>query len=111
MWFLAVIGAVAVLAAASFVHRPDPAKLPRIEALSRAIAWGVVTGVAADLAAVGTHIPGTPEWAHSPDLALLVLQGVGESMSPALFGGALSSVVALLTAAGHARLRAHGTTP
>jgi hypothetical protein len=111
MWFLAGVGGLAVLAAAGFARRPDRSQLPRIEGLSRALAWGVVTGVATDLAAVGSHIPARPEWAHSPDLPLLVLQGVGESMSPAMFGGALLSVVALLTAAGHGRLRAQGMAP
>lgn len=111
MWFLAITGALAVLAAATFARRPDPAALDRIHALSRAVAWGVVAGVATDLAAVGVKIPNTPQWAHSPDLALLVLEGVGESMSPAILGGAILSIVALLTAAGHGRLRAHGASP
>ena len=111
MWFLALVGALAVTAAGKFALRPDASQLDRIRCLSRALAWGVVGGVTSDLAAVGLHIPARPEWAHSPDLPLLVLQGVGESMSPAVFGSALLAVISLLTAAGHGRLRAHGTAP
>ena len=111
MFFLLAVGVLALVWAAAFAARPDPTQFDRITCLSRAVAWGVVAGVATDLAAVGTKIPANPKWAHSPDLPLLVLQGVGESMSPAILGGAILSVVALLTAVGHARLRAHGAAP
>ena len=111
MWFLMVVGMLAIWAAGRFALRPDPSQLDRIRELRSALAWGLVGGVASDLAAVGYHIANRPEWAHSPDLPLLVLQGFGESMSPALFGGAMLSVIALLCAAGHGRMRAHGAAP
>jgi len=111
MWFLALVGVLCVVAAANFAYRPDLAHVPRIRALALAEAWGVVTGTAADFAAVGMNVPNRPELAHSPDLALIVLQGFGESMSPALLGGAVLSVVALLCAAGHGRLQAQGSAP
>lgn len=111
MWFLAVVGLLAVVASARFAWHPEPTRLERIHYLARAQAWGVLTGTAADLGAVGLQISGTPEWAHSPDLPLLVLQGIGESMSPVLFGGAVLSVVALLCAAGLGRMHAQGAAP
>ena len=103
MWFLAMVGLLTVVAAAGFARFPDARKLPRINALSRAVAWATVTGLCADLAAVGTKIPANPAWAHSPDLPLIVMTGIAESMSPVTLGGAVLSVVALLTAAGHRR--------
>ena len=111
MWFEIAIGLVAGAAAVRFALRPDPTQLARIAELRRALAWALVTGVASDVSAVGIHIAGKPEWAHSPDLAVLVLQGVGESMSPAMLGGALLSIVSLLMAAGQGRLRAQGAAP
>ncbi|HTE43776.1 MAG TPA: hypothetical protein VK636_00920 [Gemmatimonadaceae bacterium] len=111
MWFVLLFGLIAVIAAARFAWRPDPTQLDRIQQLSRAVAWAIVNGVASDLAAVASHIAARDDWAHSPDFALLVLQGVGESMSPAILGGGALSVVALLTAAGHARLRTQGAVP
>lgn len=111
MWFLTVFGALSLLAAGGFAWRPDPSQLPRISSLSRAVAWSTLAGVSSDLAAVGFTIPSKPEWAHSPDLPLLVMQGFAESMSPVTYGGAFLSVTALLLAAGHGRLRAHGATP
>jgi hypothetical protein len=111
MWFVLLFGAVAVAAAARFAWRPAPSRLDRIQQLSRAVAWAIVNGVASDLAAVASHIAARDDWAHSPDFALLVLQGVGESMSPAILGGGVLSVVSLLCAAGHARMRAEGAAP
>jgi hypothetical protein len=40
-----------------------------------------------------------------------VLQSVAESMSPAILGSGVLSVVSLLCAAGHARMRAQGAAP
>ena len=111
MWFIAAVGALTIAAAGKFAFRPDPTQLDRIRALGRAIGWAIVTGVSVDLAAVGFHIPAKPEWAHSPDLPLLVMQGFAESMSPAVFGGSILSIVSLLCAAGHGRLRAQAAAP
>jgi hypothetical protein len=108
MWFLALVGSLAIAAAAGFAHTPDERKLPRVQCLARAVAWALLTGVVTDLAAVGMHIPANPAWAHSPDLALLILTGIAESMSPATLGGAILSVVSLLSAVGHGRMRTHG---
>jgi hypothetical protein len=111
MWFLALSGALTLAACARFARRPDRAQVAGIAALRSALSWGVVTGVAADLAAVGTKIPENPRWAHSPDLPLLVLHGIAESLAPAILGGALLSVSALLLAAGHSKLRSTSAAP
>jgi hypothetical protein len=111
MWFLSVLGVLSLLAALKFARMPDPAMLPRVRCLARAVGWATLTGVVSDLAAVGTKIPETSAWAHSPDLPLLVLRGVAESLVPAILGCASLSVVALLVAAGHGRLRAQGLAP
>ena len=108
MWVILIVGVLALVAAAGFARRPDPAKLPRIEQLAIAVKWSSIAGVATDFAAVGLTVPSRPEWAKSPDLPLIILQGVGESMSPLFFGGAFLSSIALLLAAGHGRLRAQG---
>jgi hypothetical protein len=111
MWFLSAVGIAALLAAASFARRPDLALVPRVERLTSAVVWSMVAGVASDLAEVGRAIPSTPEWAHSPDLVLIILTGISESLTPAVLGAAILSVDALLMAAGHARLRALGSAP
>ena len=111
MWFIAAFGALALLAAGAFARRPDPGLLSRIACLRSAVAWAVVTGVASDLAAVGHAVATNPEWSRSPDLPLIVLTGVAESLIPAVLGGAILSAASLLMAVGHGRLRAHGVAP
>ena len=105
MWVLLFEGVLALSVAIDFARRPIAGKLDRIYSLSRALAWSMVVGVAADLMAVGTKIPHNPAWAKSPDLGLLGLEGFAESMAPLILGGALLSTVSLLLAAGHAKLR------
>lgn len=105
MWFLMVLGALHLYTALRFARAPELGQLPRLDALARALAWTIVTGVASDLAAVGTKVPARPEWAHSPDLPLIVMQGVAESLVPAILGGAILTIASLLIAAGHAQLR------
>lgn len=111
MWFLVVLGGFTLYRCWRFARVPVPEDLARIDALRSALGWTTFTGVASCLAAVGTHIPGNPAWAHSPDLPLLVLTGLAESLVPAISGGALLSISSLLLAAGHARLRTQGVAP
>lgn len=111
MWFLSVLGLLSLLAALKFARAPDLTLLPRVRCLTRAVGWATLTGVASDLAAVCTHVPENPKWAHSPDMPLLVMTGIAESLVPAILGCAILSVVALLVAAGHGRLRVAGVAP
>ncbi len=104
MWFILVFGVVALIAATLFAARPEATKVGAIKALTVATLLSVGSGVASDIAAVGLKVPANPAWAHSPDLALIVMQGVGESMSPAIMGFSLLSMVWLVVAVGQRRL-------
>jgi hypothetical protein len=46
-----------------------------------------ITGFAVDLMTVCTKVPANPEWAQSPDLPLILLIGLGESLAPVVFAG------------------------
>jgi len=59
MWFLSVLGILSLLAALKFARVPDLSMLPRVHWLAQAVGWATLTGVASDLAAVGTNIPNT----------------------------------------------------
>jgi hypothetical protein len=104
MYLIALFGLVALVAAALFLRRPAAGRLEFVRWMSRATAWSVVSGVASCLAAVFVHVSGNPEWAHGPDRALLVLEGLGESMAPAILGAVLLSLTAFLAALGVRRL-------
>lgn len=104
MWFIAIFGVVALVAAILFARRPESRRLEFIRMLSRAVLYSVGAGITSDLAAVFTKVPGNPEWAHSPDLHLIVMEGLGESMAPGILGFTLLSLVAFITAIGLRRL-------
>lgn len=106
MLFVLLLGVLAVVAAVGFAWRPDEKRIGAVRALSLATFCSVGVGTCSDLAAVGQHVTGNPEWAHSPDLHLLLLEGFAESMSPGILGLSLLTIAWLVMAVGHRRLAA-----
>ena len=104
MWFILLFGVIALGNAAYFWRRPDERRLEFIGRMSHATLYSVGAGVASDLAAVFIRVPAKPEWAHSPDLPLIVMKGLGESMTPCILGFTLLSLIAFLTALGVRRI-------
>ena len=104
MWFILLFGLIALGTSALFWLRPDQRRLEFIRFMSRATLYSVGAGVAADLAAVFIRVPSKPEWAHSPNLHLIVMEGLGESMTPCILGFTLLSLAAFLTALGVRRM-------
>ncbi|MBM4321286.1 MAG: hypothetical protein FJ125_15400 [Deltaproteobacteria bacterium] len=101
-------GLVALVAAALFVWRPDVRKVETVRALERAVLFSTLSGLVSALAAVGYKVPANPEWARSPDMPLIVMTGIAESMSAPILGFTVLSLVALLVAVGHRRLARRG---
>ena len=91
-------------AAIHFMFRPKGSHIGMIRGLSMATVFTVLAAVAADLATVFTRVPNTPEWAGSPDMPLIVMTGIGESLTPAISGFGLLALAWLATAAGVRKL-------
>jgi hypothetical protein len=108
MWAILVLGLLDIGVAASFARGTQRHLLPVIAALGCAVLFSVAAGTLADLAAVGTKIPNTPQWATSPRIHLLILEGVAESMAPGILGFSILSIVSLECAVGLRRMRATG---
>jgi hypothetical protein len=104
MWAILVFGAMDLVLAILFAWRPERSRVPAIGALSLAVLFSVGSGVMADLAAVGTKVPNRPEWANSPKVHLIILQGFAESMAPGVLGFSLLSLVAFVCAVGLRRM-------
>jgi hypothetical protein len=104
MWAILLFGLANLLAALRFAYRPARASLPPIVALALAVLFSIPCGVMADIAAVGSKVPARPEWANSPRIHLILLQGLSESMAPGILGFSTLSLVALLCAVGLRRL-------
>ena len=60
--------------------------------------------VCLDLAAVGARVPNEPAFANHPQLHFVVMEGISESLAPAILGSTLLCFVWLVMAVGQRRL-------
>ncbi len=91
------------LAIASAI-KPRTSREPVLRSLTTGTVFAVLCGVAMNLAAVGSKVPQNPEWAHSPDLALIVMTGISESLAPAVLGFSLLAIAWMIASVGARRL-------
>ncbi|MFZ5892661.1 MAG: hypothetical protein ACOY0T_16500 [Myxococcota bacterium] len=103
MWLLLALSLATLVAAGRFAFQPGGRRLRVCLALALATLCSIGTGVAADLSAVGHRAPEYLRNHPGMTLAEVVLEGVGESMSPAIFGFTLLGMAALIVAYGLAR--------
>jgi len=68
--------------------------------------FAILSGVAANVATVMSKVPQNPEWAQSPDVHLIVMTGIGESLAPAVMGLTMLALAWVVTAAGVRRMAA-----
>jgi hypothetical protein len=105
MFVILAFGLAALLTAASYAIRPDAVREGFLQWMSRAVLWAIFCGIASDFATV-CHYVAHDSSLTGDQLARIVLEGVGESMSPAIVGFAFLALVALLTAVGRRRIDA-----
>ena len=103
MWFLLIFGALLLAAGARFAIRPDPARLRLALALGAATMFTMITAVSAALATVGHQVPDYLARHPQTTLAVVLLQGAAESLSPAILGSTLLTLGALFLALGFHR--------
>ncbi len=90
----------ALAAAARYAWRPEDRFIAVLRALSAATAFTSAAALSADLAAVMHKVPSHPEWSKSPDLPLIVMMGIGESLAPPIVGFGLLGLAWAIAAAG-----------
>ncbi|HTV26008.1 MAG TPA: hypothetical protein VMG12_45230 [Polyangiaceae bacterium] len=104
IWFVMLFAGFTLAAAVAFMRRPDPRRADAVRSFTRATAFSILSSVCLNLAAVGSKVPANPEWANSPRLPLIVMEGISESLAPAILGFMLLSLSWTLMAVGHRRL-------
>ncbi len=104
MMVILVFGLLGVVNAARFAWAPGPGRLGYLLALGAGVLFAGIGGVAVDLIAVAVNVPQHPEWIAESGLGLLVLQGVGEALTPLVFSTGMLMAQALLMALGLRRL-------
>ena len=100
MWFLLVAALAALAAAANFAVRPSARRLALTRSLGATTFASILTGTAADIAAVGHHAPEYLGRHPGETMASVALQGLGESMSPAILGFSCIAIVCVLISLG-----------
>ena len=103
MVFVLVLGLVGLVSAGRFMRSPDRRKVASVVSLSAATGFAALTGIASDVM-VFTHAVAQNETFHGPDFGPVILQGISESMSPAILGGAFLCVTWMVMAVGFRRL-------
>lgn len=98
MIFVLTFGAIALVAAVAFAVRPDPERFGHLVALGVSVLCVSIAGVAADLLTVSVHVPGFV--AEGGDAAMLVLAGIGESLTPLIVGFTVVGIEAAIVAVG-----------
>lgn len=106
MFVVLLFGLISFGGSIRFAVSPSEGRIGFLRAISTATVFSVLSGVASDIGAVMHKVPANPEWAHSPDLPLIVMTGLGESMAPAILGFTLLSLSWMITAVGMRRLAA-----
>ena len=106
IWIVTLFGLLALFGAGRFAWRADPDRLRGVVALTWATVFAIASAVSANLASVCWKVPNRPEWAQSPEMPLIVMTGIAESLTPAILGFTVLGVVWLLVAVGHRRLDA-----
>jgi hypothetical protein len=104
IWIVLIFGLGTLVVAGLFIWRPEPRRLAMLRGLTVATCFAVLSGLASCLAAVMTKVPNNPEWAKSPDLHLIVMTGIGESLTTAILGFTILSLAWLMGALGQRRL-------
>jgi ABC-type Fe3+ transport system permease subunit len=102
MWVLLAIGIPAVVTAVKFARNASPERLSLIRALTWALVFSMVAGVAAGLCIAALHVVRDDDLLKEPLRPLL--QGFAESLTNAILGGVLASITWILVAVGVRRM-------
>lgn len=103
MFVIVGFGFLTLASAAFYAARPSGAHEGFLKWMSRAVLWATLTGIASDL---GTTCHYTARIEDAGDRARTTLQGISESMSPAVMGFAFLALAAFLGAVGRRRMDA-----
>ena len=104
MWFVLLFASFTLAAAIGFARRPEARGADAVRSFSWATTFSVAAGVCLNLATVGSQVPANPEWANGPKLPLIVMEGIAESLAPAILGFMLLSLAWTVVAVGQRRL-------
>ena len=102
MFVLLAIGIPLVVVAAMFARNASAQRLSLIRALTVALVFSMVAGVASDVMTVAKNVGANEEWLKEP--LPYLLEGLAESLTPAVLASAFASIAWILVAFGVRRM-------
>ena len=105
MWFILLFGVGGLGYAAFFAARPARRRLAVVKSLGVATAATALSGTFAALGAVFHQVP--ERFADKPDWPMILLTGLGESMSAGIMGFSFVALMGLVASLGVGRLADH----
>lgn len=108
MWFILAWGALALACGVRLAVRADPRGHELHQLFHKATLWAIAAGTAADFAAVGYALANMPEEMSAGRWQRIAAQGIAESMSPLVIGGALLALASFFAAVGAYRMERKG---
>lgn len=103
IWYVLALSLPLLALGAGFAYRPSPKRLACVRGLTWALVFGILSAVSTNLMAVFSKVSHRQEWAHSPDMPLIVMSGLSESITPAVLGFTFLSLSWLFVAFGMRR--------
>lgn len=108
VWFVLLFGLISLAGAVAYAVKPDERRLGLVRGMSLATLFATLSSTAANLGQVFHALAGTdprhPEFSLAmKDGPLVLLLGLGESMSTSILGFALLALVSLFYAVGISR--------
>ncbi len=101
MWIILALGLGCLGLASSYLWQPAERKLAMLRPLSLAMVFAILSGLCAGLAATTKYV--SSELADLSQLPVIVLIGIGETLTNGILGFSLLMLVWLLTAIGMRR--------
>ena len=106
MWVVLLFGGIAMTAAVMFALRPEESRLGFIRGMSMATVFATLSGLAANLASTFHTVTTTEEFHQYPDIVLVPMVGIQESLATPILGFTMLGIVWFILAIGLRRLAA-----
>jgi hypothetical protein len=103
-WVVLLFGLITLVSAAIYAFRPTERRAGFLRGMSQATLFATLAGTTTGFAAVMSKVPSRPQWAHSPDMPLIVMTGLGEALTCAIIGFVMLALCWLMGAVGNRRL-------
>ena len=104
MLVVLIFGLTTLISSVLFARGPDAHKVRFLVAMAFATLFAAINGPAAGVATTFHSMANNAELGHSPELKLILLQGISESLANAILGFTLLTLAAFVTAIGFRRM-------